>query len=474
MRPSDNPSRKKTVAGLALSDVNPIITIAVLVSAAMLLMPPPNGIPPLTWLGLPVLLLPVVLWATGAVPEYFPSLLLFFLALVLGVASTEVVFSGFHSQAAWLVFSGIVIGQAVQKTGLAKRLVNATTRRFGGTYALLIAGLALTGFASAFFIPSAMGRAVLLTPIALAIADRFGHMDHSRGRTGIILATILGSTVPSFAILPANIPNLVMSGAAEQIYSIEFGYAGYLLLNLPILGSASLVISCLLVTWLFGARNGQASDADVKPGSWPVNQRLLASILLATVALWVTDSIHGISPAWVALGAALACLFPGVGILKADEFIKTVNLGPWIFVAGIIGLGAVAAGIGVDTMIARHLEVLVPTGDFGAFMAVVLIGIGTSVLTNHPASPALVTPLAGALSEITGWPLESVLYAQVPGWVVFPFAYQVPPLVVALSLARIPMRTVVPFFLIYFVVSVLTVLPMQFLWGSLLGYYQAP
>lgn len=448
-----------------------IILVAAAACLVFLLTPPPAGIPMITWRGLAAILLPVVLWATGAVPEYLPSLLLFFLALVFGVAPREVVFSGFLSQATWLVFGGIVIGQAVQKTGLARRLVDGATRRFTGRYGVLIAGLAVVGFAISFFIPSAMGRAVLLTPIALAIAERFGYGDASAGRIGIVLAMILGSTLPAFAVLPANVPNLVMTGAAEQIYAVQFRYSEYALLNLPVLGVSAIVVSCILIPWFFSGRGRNAPAAERGAEAAPGSHRALAAILLCTVGLWITDSIHGISPAWIALGAALACLLPGLSILKADEFIKSVNLGPWLFVAGIIALGAVAADIGLADLAARHLEAMMPSGDFGKFLAIVFLGIGASVLTNHPAAPALVTPLAGPLAEISGWPLTGVLYAQVPGWIVFPFVYQVPPIVVALSLANIEMARVVRFFLAYFAISAVTMLPLHYLWGRFLGYF---
>ncbi|KAA3630592.1 MAG: hypothetical protein DWQ08_06120, partial [Proteobacteria bacterium] len=435
-----------------MSSIQPAHAIAAIVGVACFLIylaPAPDGWPPLAWQGLAVIMFPVVLWATGVVPEYLPALVLFFLAAVTDIASTGVIFSGFRSQAAWLVFAGIVIGQAVQTTGLARRFVDVAARRFTGGYTQLVTGLAFTAFASAFLVPSAMGRAVLLTPIAVAIAERFGHDRNSPRYAGIVLATVLGSTLPAFAILPANVPNLVMTGAAEQIYGIEFSYSEYALLNLPVLGLASVFLSCIFIVVFFNnGDTGSAPSRSEQPAP-ERGQRILGFILITTVALWLTDTLHDISPAWVALGAALACLFPGIGVLKADEFVKTVNLGPWLFVTGIVGLGAIAAAVGIDDLAASHLDTLVPAGGFGAYLAIVFLGVGASVLTNHPAAPALVTPLAGPLADITGWSLPSVLYAQVPGWVVFPFAHQVPPIVVALSLANIPVRRVTVFFLGY-------------------------
>ena len=35
---------------------------------------------------------------------------------------------------------------------------------------------------------------------------------------------------------------------------------------------------------------------------------------MVALLLWVTDWLHGVSPGWVALGAALVCTLPGIGV----------------------------------------------------------------------------------------------------------------------------------------------------------------
>ena len=80
------------------------------------------------------------------------------------MAPPSVIFSGFHSGAVWLVFAGIVIGIAVEKTGIGANVAEAVVKRFGHSYIGLSFGVGIAGFGSAFFMPSAMGRIVILTP----------------------------------------------------------------------------------------------------------------------------------------------------------------------------------------------------------------------------------------------------------------------------------------------------------------------
>ena len=94
----------------------------------------------------------------------------------------------------------------------------------------------LLTYALAFVMPSNMGRIALLMPVVLALAEQAGLAEGSRGRTGLALAVGFGTFQLSASILPANVPNLVMAGAAEAAYGVRFAYLPYLLLHAPVLG----------------------------------------------------------------------------------------------------------------------------------------------------------------------------------------------------------------------------------------------
>jgi hypothetical protein len=88
----------------------------------------------------------------------------------------------------------------------------------------------------------------------------------------------VGLAPSSFAtILPANVPDLVMSGAAEGSYGIHLNYVPYLLLHTPVLGILKGVILIGLICWLFPGSQNRADLApsepmgrtkNVSPGCW--------------------------------------------------------------------------------------------------------------------------------------------------------------------------------------------------------------
>ncbi len=415
----------------------------------------------------------IALWATGAVPPHFTAILFMFLAVVAAIAPPKVVFSGFHSSAVWLVFGGLVLGLAVRRSGLGARGVRAMLTHFPLSYRGLIWAILLAGALLGFFIPSAMGRVMLLMPIALAFADRLGFEQGSNGHTGIALAAGIGTMMPSFAILPANVPNMALIGAAESIYGMRFSYGDYLVLNYPVMGVLSIVLLGLLIGKVFPDHPTPTEQTEtIEP--WSGAERRLLGILLIALALWSTDFLHGISPAWVAMGAALLAMLPRVGMVPAGAIGKDIDFGPWIFVAGVIGMGAVVTHSGLGAAFARTLFDLVPLApDQGFATFATLYGIGEvlALVTTLPAAPAIMTPLAQGIAQATGWPLEAVLYTQVPTWIVFVFPYLAPPFVMTLALGQISVGRALKLTVPYFLIGVAVVLPLQYLWGRFLGFY---
>jgi di/tricarboxylate transporter len=73
----------------------------------------------------------VTFWATGVLPNHTTALGFFLIAILFTAVPASVVFAGFESTAFWLVFGGLAIGIAVQRTGLGGRLARAMVGIFG-------------------------------------------------------------------------------------------------------------------------------------------------------------------------------------------------------------------------------------------------------------------------------------------------------------------------------------------------------
>ena len=419
-----------------------------------------------------VVCLAIGLWTTGWLPQWLTALVFFSLCMLAKVAPASDVFAGFLSSATWLVLSGAVIGLSIQHTGLGNRLASYLVPLIGRSFARAMLAIALFGLVMTFAMPSAVGRVLLLLPIAGALADQLGYPLGSKGRRGILLAGVFGTFLPGFAVLPANIPNTVFIGAVEAALGAPPNYGQYLLLHFPVLGLLKTALLLPLLIWLYRDAPTASTDAIPHPGTKLSFAEIhLAIVLLVAVGLWATDGWHGIAAAWIGLPVAVWCLFPGSGLMGKKPF-SALQFEPIFYVAGIIGMGVVADHAGLGKCLADWaLTVLplapdAPARTFGILSGLsAVIGLVVTLPGVPPVMTALVQPLAGA----THWSPLAVVMTQVIGFSTVILPYQAPPLVVAIQSGGLSAGDVTRLCLIMAAVSIVVLWPLDYLWWEFSG-----
>lgn len=413
----------------------------------------------------------ILLWATSLLPEFITALLFFAVAMVAKIAPPDVIFGGFASSAFWLVFSGFVLGIAIRKTGLADRAARALSSRLTDSWPLMVASVVLLSYALAFVMPSNMGRIALLMPIVAAMAKRAGINDGTRAWYGLALAVGFGTFQLSATILPANVPNLVMSGAAEGSYGIHLNYLPYLLLHTPVLGWLKGAVLIVLICWLFPGKPHAPRDL-TPPEPMSRDEKRLAWMLAVVLFLWVSESWHGIGPAWTGLAAAVITLLPRVGFINGDEFSTGVNIRTCIYVAGILGLAITVTQTGIGSAVGEALLQVMPLDvekPFTSFLALTGITTALNFIMTANGVPALYTTLAQSFADATGFPLLSVIMIQVLGYSTPLLPYQASPIVVAMALGKVPARAGMLLCIALAAATYLILLPLDYLWFSILG-----
>ena len=451
------------------------LVASLVVVALGLALLPPVGLTAQQARILAVVLVTLGFWASGLVPNYYASLILFAVVLVFGLASADLVFAGFGSTAVWLIISGFVIGAAISASGLGAVLARVLGPLLDGSYARLIFGLTLVAMLLGFIMPSSVGRAVVLVPIGMALAARAGFAPGSNGRIGIAVVLAIACNMPSFAILPANIPNMVLSGAAETIYGAHFGYTAYLWLHYPVLGVVKSALTAWMVLRMFPA---EVAPHVVEPAAAlaPANrsaQVRVAAVLLVTLGLWMTDWVHGVNAAWVGLAAAVVLLSPGFGVVSTAAFKAAVDFGLLLFVAGALAVGALVNSSGLGALIGQGLQSILPLHPGGTavnFASLSLMSMLTGLVTTVPSVPSVLTPMAQDLAAASGFSLQAVLMTQVVGFSTVLLPYQVAPLVVAMQLSGEKLGALARVLWRLAVVTLVVLLPLDYLWWRVLGW----
>ena len=161
--------------------------------------------------------------------------------------------------------------------------------------------------------------------------------------------------------------------------------------------------------------------------------------------------------------------------MPKGPLLQYMNFGPFIVLAGVIGVGSVVTHTGLGTTLGGWLIDVVGlqkgTG-YGTFASLVGLGTVLELVTTLPGQPAIMTAFADTLSKATGWTLNEVLMAQVPAWAMLMFPYQAPPLVATRAISGLAVSKFLRLMFPFALFSWLVMLPLQYLWWRFLGYLQ--
>jgi len=452
----------------------PILAALVVTAAAVIFfMPPPAGFSSATMHAAGLVVLAIGLWAFHLLPEHLTGLIFMALAVLFAVAPPQVVFSGFASATMWLVLGGLFIAEAVRATGLGERLARLLLDRYTSSYVAALIGVSVVATLLTFLMPATIGRVLLLVPVISALAARMGFEPGSQGYNGLLLCAITTTYHSGTGVLPANAPNLVLAGAAETLYGLQVTYAEYFLVQFPVLGLLKLGVSIGVLLLFFPAQPRPApTAAPLAPTT--AAERRLSLILLIAILFWATDFLHHIKAGWIALVAGIVCMMPRIGVIPMSAFNEKVRYGPFFYVASILGLGGVMTETGLTTAIGdMFISALDVSKGADAFNFAILVAMSTltGVITTNPAQPALLAPLAAHFAEAAGWPLKAVLMTMAIGYSTMLLPHMVPPVVVGFQVAGIKLRDAMRFVVPTAMVSLIVLVPLDYLWWRIIGYF---
>ncbi len=438
---------------------------------------PIAGLGPQGQRALALVIFAILYWALEPIPVAWTSLLVLVLVPLLGIAGPSTALSGFSTKAFWLVSASLMLGRGVLQTGLGKRLALRSLKLLGTRYDAALAGLLIAGTILGFLIPSGVGRVSVLLPIAIALGHAFGLEGTSSGMAGLTMGATFGAVLPPYAIMTANLPNLVLFGTAETSAGIRIAYGDWLLLLGPPFGLLKLLLCFLLIRFLYRPQSPAASEQALqtewsKLGPLSAGERRMLWVGGTVLLLWVTDRVHEISPSWVGMGGALSLYLPGIGVLDLKRLRQDLNVSLLIYCVGILSIGAISQESGLAGWAGTVVFKLLP-GTAAALplqiMLIACLAAGFSLLLTNPVLPAVLTPILAGYAASTGFPLLPVLLIQSVGLGTPFLPYQVPPLVLALGFKTFSHAQVTKALLLLALLTALLILPATAFYWSFLG-----
>lgn len=370
----------------------------------------------------------LVVWLSEMAPPFVPTLLLWTLVpAILGRGDTAYSLGHVLAWAAdpvlALFFGGFVLGVATERQGVDRMLARWALARSKNSFSrLLFASMFLTAFLSMWI--SNIAAAALMFA---CMRPAFSLLDaNDPGRRMLLVGIAFGANLGGIATPIGTGPNAIAIAALESVHRVTF--VEWMTFALPL--SLGMLLMGFLLLRLKAGRIGKdrrqavagIADSLTENGSKtsePSARGRLLLIMVATAILWLTEPLHSVPAAVVALAAA-ALLFL-TRTLK-NEDITRIDWSTLILIAGGITLGRLLEASGVVAAAAAGIAFEKLPSMF-VLVILCLASAALSALMSNTATAVLMIPIAMALVP---QPSTAVLVAVAASFGM-PFAISTPP-----------------------------------------------
>jgi anion transporter len=378
------------------------ITVALAIYVLALLAPSPVGLSYAGQAVLGVALAGVALWASEAVPLGFAAI---FVLVLLGTTPHTIAaaaFGGFAAPVVFFLIGAVALGTAVESTGLAARVAGLLVRSAGGSPSRLYIQMLASLPGLAFLMPSAITRNAVLIP---AYRDTLAAMGIAQSdRTGRALMLALGILNPlaSSALLTGGITSMTASALIGNFSWLRW----FALMAVPYY--ALIALGGLALRIMVGRFESRRALEEKSPRAAPFSrqERTTLVVIAFVSALWLTDFLHGLSPAIPALLGALLLCCPRFGVLRWKDVEGRLSWSLVLTVGASLSLSHAMIGAGtVDWVGHEFIGVFAGAAPppllllAGIMVAAAVIHLA---ITNLAACVALLVPIAMTVAHSAG------------------------------------------------------------------------
>ena len=379
-----------------------------------------------------ILIMAIVWWITGVLPEFVTAVVMAVLFVVVAGISVGATFSTFASSTWWLLLSAFTLGVGMKTSGLMKRIALAIVSKFPRTFRCQVAAQLVTGTVLGPLIPSLAVKGAMLAPLAMNIGDELGYERQGKRATGLFAAMLVGIRTVAPTIVSASITGYALMATLPVDVQEQFNMASWFVAALPWL-VVVLVLNYFLIMGIYGRgeKAGESScggtDEDasqpIPDGLGPLSavEKRMLGIILVTIVLWATEPFHHVSAMAVGL-AALVAMFV-LKVIDVPAFKSGVNWTSLLFIGIALGLGSVFAEAGLNDWVMQTCGPAFQALAGNPYLLVLGIGAITVVLRFLIVSEvaylnllmAFLVPMAASVG-VNPWVLGFSAYALVIAW----------------------------------------------------------
>ena len=376
------------------------------------------------------------LWFSEAVPPFAVSIFIIaYLVFMLGnknlndsPQNIEKYVTTFSSSIIWLMLGGFFLASAMTKTKLDKALFRFTLKISGTNPRNLLIGLMSTTMVASMLMSNTASTAMVIASI-MPLLSSLG--DESGLRKALLLGVPIAASTGGMGTMIGSPPNLIAVGALENM-GVDISFLDWMIYGLP-LALALTAISCFVLIRLFIKDKTPISLDFLNEKQTEVSKKdktqrtIVLVIIIVTILLWLTTSIHGIKVG--AVSAVPLVFLTLTGVLKNND----VQSLPWdtlLLVAGGLSLGMALQNSGLLEHYAEQMR-KIRVHHVVLIIILAYVTMAFSNIMSHTATATVLIPLGMAI--VVGLETQTAIIIALSGSTAMLLPVSTPPNAIAYS-----------------------------------------
>ena len=385
----------------------------------------PFGLEPIARNVLAVAALMIVWWVTEAIPMPAVSILPLVLFPLMGISNIKETAAPYANEVIFLFMGGFMIGLAIEKWNLHKRIALSIVQFTGTKGNRIILGFIMaTGFISMWL--SNTATTMMMYPIAVSVISVVYSKHESSPYIKnfalcIMLAIAYASNFGGIATIIGTPPNVAYASFISKKYGIDISFIDWMLLATPI--SILLLLSLYIVLInLFPNRIKSSREMHniIKSelnslGPMTIPEKRVLVIFATTALLWITRDLINqtgvvkLDDSMIAVfGALLMFIVPAGSIVNTNNKIldwpdtSKMAWGILLLFGGGITLAAALENAGIIGKVGQWLAGFSTGSVFFLVTLIVVLSIFISEFMSNVAQVIVFAPLVTAIAEAIG------------------------------------------------------------------------
>lgn len=291
-------------------------------------------------------------------PNYVIGLGIAFIPVLIGITPADVALSPLYNWTWWSVIFGMIVGAAISKTGLGRRIGIAMASRFVKGWASLILVIFVFDTIMNVIAPFANAASIAIGPsIFMPIAADLGYAPKSRAYTGIAMAVCAGNTVTGALLMTGHGMNALAVAMMMPYYEINF--MNWLQYVTPPALIATIIIYFTIV---LVCRPGKGTKYDMSKfhaeaaelPKFSADEGKVLGLMVIVIIGFLAQAFLNLpyTPGWLGMVLILLLFVPGLGMLNGED-LKNINWPFVMFMIGIFSIGSQLGFHGVSTALAE-------------------------------------------------------------------------------------------------------------------------